>query len=396
MMRKCHLNTCPVGVATQDPELRRRFAGEPSHVIRYFSFLAQEIRELMAGLGIRRFDDFVGRADLLVPRPPLAGESVLAWKTRGMDLSLLLYKPECPTGTAIRKVSTGVHPVDWRLDGELCATLVPFLEKPEAARQAGIDLEFAINNVDRAVGAMVSGEISDRFGEAGLPENTVRATFRGTAGQSFGAFLAAGLTFRLEGDANDYLGKSISGGRLVVVPPKGSTFIPERNIIVGNTVLYGATSGEVYIRGRAGERFCVRNSGVIAVVEGVGDHGCEYMTGGCVVVLGKTGRNFAAGMSGGIAYVFDPEGRFSYFCNPQLVEQGPVTDAEDVALLKSLIERHLKWTASDLARDVLEDWTRLLPKFTKLTPIEYKRALAERGLKPLYYEKSAAALKVAG
>jgi glutamate synthase (NADPH/NADH) large chain len=344
MMRKCHLNTCPVGVATQDPELRSRFQGKPEHLINYFTFIAQEVREIMAQIGIRYFDDLVGRTDLLMQR------QVDHWKARTVDLSAILYQPEEAKRNATHCVESQIHKIDDVLDKTLIEKASPALKLSEQ-----VSINMPITNADRAVGAMLSSEISRRYGEEGLPDDTIQCTFHGSAGQSFGAFLAKGVTLRLVGDANDYFGKGLSGGRLIVVPPEGSTFKAEENIIVGNTVLYGATSGEAFIRGVAGERFCVRNSGVNAVVEGTGDHCAEYMTGGRIIVLGKVGRNFAAGMSGGIAYVLNVDGNFAYFCNVGMAELSPVLDS----------------------------WHEYLPRFIKVLPLEYKRVLEETKLQDI-------------
>src|SRR4051794_30904932 len=310
MMRKCHLNTCPVGVATQDPVLRKKFTGQPEHVINYFFFVAEEVRELMAQLGCRSFDEMVGRVDRLDVAP-----AVNHWKAKGVDLSRLLYQQPAKPGVAIYHCERQDHGLDKALDNELIAEAAPALDRGDPVR-----LEKPIRNIHRTVGAMLSGEVARRRGHAGLPEDTIWARFDGNAGQSFGAFLAHGVTLELHGDANDYVGKGLSGGRLIVRQPAAATREPTENIIIGNTVLYGAIAGEAYFEGVAGERFAVRNSGAVAVVEGSGDHGCEYMTGGVVVVLGETGRNFAAGMSGGIAYVYDPAGRFRSLCNMAMVE----------------------------------------------------------------------------
>src|SRR4051794_21282067 len=361
MMRKCHLNTCPVGVATQDPVLRKKFTGQPEHVINYFFFVAEEVRELMAQLGFRTFDEMVGRVDRLDVAP-----AVNHWKAKGIDLSRLLYQQPAKPGVAIYRCEGQDHGLDKALDNELIAEAAPALERREPVR-----IEKPIRNVHRTVGAMLSGEVARRHGHTGLPEDTIWARFDGNAGQSFGAFLAHGVTLELFGDANDYVGKGLSGGRVIVRQPKESRRDPTENIIVGNTVLYGAIAGEAYFQGVAGERFAVRNSGAVTVVEGTGDHGCEYMTGGVVVVLGNTGRNFAAGMSGGIAYVYDPKGRFTGLCNKAMVELeavGPAADGGedserprqrsvsaydsgmgdmlryDAERLKILIERHLLHT----------------------------------------------------
>src|SRR6185437_15185196 len=310
MMRKCHLNTCPVGIATQDPVLRARFTGQPEHVINFFFFVAEEVRELMAQLGFRKFDEMIGRVDRLD-----MVSAVNHWKAKGIDLSRLLYEEPAKPGVAIYHCERQDHHLDKALDKTLIADSAPALERREPVR-----LEYPIRNVNRTVGAMLSGEVAKRYGHGGLPEDSIWVRFDGTAGGSFGAFLAHGVTVELFGDANDYVGKGLSGGRLIVRQPGASKLEPTDNIIIGNTVLYGAIAGEAYFQGVAGERFAVRNSGAIAVVEGTGDHGCEYMTGGVVVVLGKTGRNFAAGMSGGVAYVFDPDGDFDRRCNLAMVK----------------------------------------------------------------------------
>jgi len=328
--------------------------------------MAMEIREIMASLGIRSFDELIGNTDILqVVRPDF-------WKAERIDLSRLLYRPECSSAT--RCIQPQRHNTENLLDKKIIERAKPAFE---GTRECTVYLEMGIRNTDRAVGTMLSYEISSRFGETGLADDTIQCTFRGTAGQSFGAFLAHGVTFRLEGDANDYLGKGLSGGRLIVVPPDGSTFVPEENIITGNTVLYGATGGEAFIRGIAGERFCVRNSGAIAVIEGTGDHCAEYMTGGRLIVLGKVGRNFAAGMSGGIAYVLDRDGNFDYFCNKGMVELSPVRDYDDQDFIIELLHRHVRYTGSSLAREILEHWYDYLPKFVKVISFEYKRALNE-------------------
>jgi len=368
MMRKCHMNTCPVGVATQDPELRKRFKGKPEYIINYFRFMAQEIREIMASVGIRKFDDLIGRTDLLIPR------KIGHWKACSVDPSAVIYRPAEADRYDVRCVQDQKHKIDNVLDRKLIDRVKPSLED---GKDVNAYLEMPIGNTDRAVGAMLSYEISKKFGEAGLPDNSVQCTFHGSAGQSFGAFLAKGVTFKLEGDANDYFGKGLSGGRLIALPPRGSDFIAEESIIIGNTVLYGATSGEAYIRGVAGERFCVRNSGALAVVEGTGDHCAEYMTGGRVIVLGKVGRNFAAGMSGGIAYVLDMEGNFDYFCNRGMVELSQVRDFDDQEFIIEMLKKHIHYTDSSLAKDIIMKWYDYLPKFVRVLPLEYKRALNE-------------------
>ncbi|HXH83893.1 MAG TPA: glutamate synthase large subunit, partial [Candidatus Tectomicrobia bacterium] len=366
MMRVCHLNTCPVGIATQDPELRKRFAGRPEFVEHFFRFVAQEVRELMAALGFRTMDEMIGRVDRLDVR-----RAVDHWKARGLDFSTILHQPDMPPEVARRCVTAQDHGLERGLDH---TTLIP------ACRDAidhakPVALALPIRNVHRTVGTMLGYEVTRRWGGDGLPDDTIRVHFTGSAGQSFGAFVPRGITFILEGDANDYWGKGLSGGRLVVYPPRGSTFAPEENIIVGNVALYGATGGEAFVRGVAGERFAVRNSGVHAVVEGVGDHGCEYMTGGRVVVLGRTGRNFAAGMSGGIAYVLDLDGDFPRRCNPGMVDLEPLDQAEDIACVRDLIERHVALTGSTYARRMLDDWIALRPRFVKVMPRDYRRVL---------------------
>lgn len=364
--RNCHLNTCPVGIATQNPDLRKRFSGKPEFIANYFRFVAEDVRAILAEMGFEKLEDIVGRADLLrgVPAPDLP-------KTASLDFSRLLYFDAGTPADALRKSSPQHHDLDGGADKKLIA-----------AMRAGISAgTFDVRNTDRAVGAMLSGEIARERGNAGLPEDSLRFTFRGSAGQSFGAFLARGVSFRLEGDANDYLGKGLSGGKIVVVPAADSRadFVPEENVIAGNTLLYGATSGEAFINGRVGERFCVRNSGATAVVEGVGDHACEYMTGGRVLVLGKTGRNFAAGMSGGIAYVYDADGDFDYFCNMGMVELTLLETDADEDEVRALLEKHIAASGSPLARRVLAAWETERSRFIKVLPIEYKKRLAARG-----------------
>jgi glutamate synthase (NADPH/NADH) large chain len=409
MMRKCHLNTCPVGVATQDPVLRKRFVGQPEHVINYFFFVAEEVRELMASMGYRRFDDMIGQMQMLDKEKALAH-----WKAKGLDFSKLFHKP-AGEGDAIRHSAAQDHGLDKVLDNKL-------IQEARAAldRGAKVQIETAIRNVDRATGAMLSGEVARVYGHTGLPDDTIDIRASGTAGQSFGAFLAHGVTLRLEGDANDYVGKGLSGGRVIVYPSRDAKKIaPQDSIIVGNTVLYGAISGECYFRGVAGERFAVRNSGAIAVVEGVGDHGCEYMTGGVVVVLGQTGRNFAAGMSGGIAYVLDEDGAFETRCNLAMVDLEPVRAEEtamtesyhqtgdleghgrvdimgdmtrfDAERLRQLIANHSRYTGSARAREILDNWEAYKPKFRKVMPVEYRRALNELLAKKKQQPKLAAA-----
>jgi glutamate synthase (NADPH/NADH) large chain len=373
MMRKCHLNTCPAGVATQDEEMRKRFIGRSEYLINYFKFLSLEVREYLAEMGYRSLDEVIGRTNLLEQ-----DRTVGNWKTKGIDMSRLIYFPEEGKKYPLINTTTQKHHIDDVLDRELIK-----LSQSAINDKTKIWIAKSINNVDRTVGAMLSGEVSKKYGEEGLPKDTINCTFSGSAGQSFGAFLVKGVNFRLEGDANDYLGKGLSGGTIIVVPPVGSTFKPEENIIIGNTVMYGATSGQAYVRGVAGERFCVRNSGAVAVIEGVGDHCCEYMTGGRVAVIGKTGRNFAAGMSGGIAYVLDEVGNFDYYCNQGLVELGKVEDAADIQELQSMLQNHLLHTNSTKAQEILVNWNQYLPKFVKVIPFEYKKVLEELKVKAL-------------
>jgi glutamate synthase domain-containing protein 2/glutamate synthase domain-containing protein 1/glutamate synthase domain-containing protein 3 len=368
MMRACHLNTCPVGIATQNPVLRRKFAGKPEHVINYFFFLAQEVRELMAELGFRRMDEMVGRVDRLGLQPALDH-----WKAEGLDLGALLATASGVNESAARRVQAQEHGLNAALDRELIR-----LAEPALARRQPVRLELPIANTNRTAGGMLSGEIARRYGAAGLSDGTIRIDFKGIAGQSFGAWGAKGLTMVLEGEVNDYAGKGLSGARLVVTPPPDAGYKPDRSIVAGNVALYGATSGEAYFRGMAGERFAIRNSGAQAVVEGVGDHGCEYMTGGAVLVLGPTGRNFAAGMSGGLAFVLDLWGRFAASCNLDMVDLEPLEDRDDIALVRRLLKAHLDWTGSDVAQRVLLNWGEYLPRFVKVMPHDLRRALAER------------------
>ena len=374
MMRKCHLNTCPMGIATQDKNLRKNFSGKPEYVINFFRFLAEEIREQLAEMGFTRFDDIIGRTDLLE-----TDRNLLKGKLKKIDFSTLLAMPASNEKVDRKQTETNQ---DKLLKNHLDIQLIKEAEKAIKGKEK-VWLFHSIKNTDRTIGAMLSGEISKKYGEKGLPEDTIHATFSGTAGQSFGAFLTKGITFRLEGDANDYIGKGLSGGKIIVVPPRGSAFIPEENIIIGNSTFYGATGGEAYIQGVAGERFCVRNSGTRAVIEGTGDHCCEYMTGGRVVVLGKTGRNFAAGMSGGIAYVLDETGDFDYYCNKGLVDLLKVDNKSDMNELQDLINKHLLYTQSPLAAKILTNWDEYLPKFIKVIPFEYRKILEEMKLRKL-------------
>ena len=395
MMRVCHLNTCPVGVATQDPVLRKRFVGQPEHVINYFFFVAEEVRELMAEMGFRTFSEMIGQMQMLDRR-----QVIEHWKAKGLDFSRLFHKPQAPKGVAVHNCETQNHRLDKVLDQRLIVQAGPALEHGTPVR-----MEMPIRNTDRAAGAMLSGKVAKRYGHEGLRDDTIHVNFTGTAGQSFGAWLARGITFELAGDANDYVGKGLSGGRIIVRPAADAGIVPEESIIIGNTVLYGAIQGECYFRGIAGERFAVRNSGAIAVIEGAGDHCCEYMTGGIVVVLGRTGRNFAAGMSGGIAYVLDEDGTFHTRCNMAMIELEPVPQEEeaseriyrqgrdlashgrvdvmedmtrfDTERLKLLIGRHARFTGSTVAARILSEWNAYCPKFRKVMPVEYRRALAE-------------------
>jgi glutamate synthase (NADPH/NADH) large chain len=394
-MRKCHLNTCPVGVATQDPELRRRFVGKPEDVVTLFMFLAEEVRELMAKLGFRTFNEMIGRTDKLAQR-----QGINHPKARLIDLSRILHQPVVAPGTKTYQCEQQHHPLEKALDHQLIARCKGAIEKGDK-----IVLAQPIRNVNRTVGAMLSGAIARRYGDRGLPDGTIRVRFTGTAGQSFGAFLARGITFELEGAANDYVGKGLSGGRLIAYPPKQSTIERGKAIIVGNTVLYGAISGECYFSGVAGERFAVRNSGAVAVVEGAGSHCCEYMTGGIVVVLGETGSNFAAGMSGGVAFVLDETGKFQQRCNLAMVDLEPLADEDDhlealehrggdlethglvdvvrsltqsdSRLLQSLIARHASLTQSPKAQEILANWNLYRSRFVKVMPVEYRRALQQ-------------------
>ena len=389
MMRKCHLNTCPVGVATQDPVLRKKFTGQPEHVVNYFFFVAEEVRELMAQIGIRKFDDLIGRSDLLDVKHGIAH-----WKSQGLDFSKIFYQPNVSANVARRHAEEQDHGLVKALDNILIAQAKEALDGKRV-----VTIESNISNSNRTVGTMLSHEVAKRFGQAGLPDETITVKLTGTAGQSFGAFLARGISFELTGEGNDYVGKGLCGGRIIVKPAGDCKIVAEENIIVGNTVMYGATSGECYFRGVAGERFAVRNSGAVAVVEGLGDHGCEYMTGGMVVVLGQTGRNFAAGMSGGVAYVLDEDGTFSKRCNMSMVELEAVPEEvaasdtgevdihgrvhfnhlnkADEAALRGKIEKHLRYTGSVRAKLILDNWSTYLPKFVKVMPTEYRRALLE-------------------
>lgn len=371
MMRKCHMNTCPVGVATQDETLRKRFHGRYEYLVNFFTFLAEEVREYLAEMGFRKLDEVIGRTDLLVRKP-----SDGVHKHDLLDFSRILYFPTAFQDRALYHVADSLHEMGAVKDLQLIEDARPALEGKQ-----DLLLSYPIVNTDRSVGAMLSGVIAQQYGETGLPEQALKIRFKGSAGQSFGTFLVHGVEFRLEGDTNDYLGKGLSGGHIVVVPPVRADFKPEENIIAGNTLLYGATSGEVYLNGRAGERFCVRNSGAVAVVEGVGDHCCEYMTGGRVVVLGSTGRNFAAGMSGGVAYVWNPSGNFDFYCNMEMVELSLVEDTRSRKELHELIRKHYHYTGSPLAGQMLDHWDRYVEEFIEVVPIEYKKVLQEEQMK---------------
>ncbi len=375
MMRKCHMNTCPVGVATQDEELRKRFHGRHEYLVNFFTFLAEEVREYLAEMGYSKLDDIIGRTDLIERKKEGSDSNP---KHSLLDFSHILHMPEQAAHTAIHHVVDQIHQIDSVKDVDIIRGATAAIE-----HQQEVSLDYAITNTDRSVGAMLSGEIAKRYGNAGLPEHTLNIKFKGSAGQSFGAFLAHGVHFRLEGEANDYLGKGLSGGRISLMPPVRSTFVAEDNTIAGNTLLYGATSGEVYINGRVGERFCVRNSGAVAVVEGVGDHCCEYMTGGRVVVLGETGRNFAAGMSGGVAYVWNKASDFDYYCNMEMVELSLIEDSATRKELHELIRKHYHYTGSHLAGRILDNWDKAVDEFIQVVPIEYKKVLQEEQMKKL-------------
>jgi glutamate synthase (NADPH/NADH) large chain len=394
MMRKCHLNTCPVGIATQDPVLRKRFKGTPEHVVNFFFFVAEEVRALMAEMGFRTVAEMVGQTQMLDQE-----KLISHWKAAGLDASRLFMKPDVAP-EELHHTSKQTHPIADVLDRKLIADAMPALEHRQP-----VQIEARITNVDRSAGAMLSGEVARRFGGAGLPDDTIHVSLTGTAGQAFGAWLAKGITLDLVGEANDYVGKGLSGGQIIVRPPAEAKIVPEKSIIVGNTVLYGATEGECYFHGVAGERFAVRNSGAIAVVEGCGDHGCEYMTGGLVVVIGETGRNFAAGMSGGVAYVLDEDGTFGSRCNLAMVDLEPVLEEEDLLerlhhhggdiehkgrvdlsadmtehddeRLYQLVENHHRYTGSLRAKAILDGWDAYRPKFVKVMPVEYRRAIME-------------------
>jgi glutamate synthase (ferredoxin) len=366
LMRVCHLNTCPVGVATQDPQLRAKFSGDPQYVVNFMLFIAQEVREWMARLGFRTIDEMVGRVDRLD-----VNKAIRHYKARGLDFSKIFHQPQAGADVGRHRLIDQNHGLEQSLDRQLLLTVC----EPALASRRKVHATLPISNTNRVVGTTTGSELTRRYGPEGLPEDTIKLHFKGSAGQSFGAFIPRGMTLTLQGDANDYLGKGLSGGKIIVYPPPGSTFVPEENIIIGNVALYGATSGEAYIGGMAGERFGVRNSGVRAVVEAVGDHGCEYMTGGRVVVLGSTGRNFAAGMSGGIAYVLDEAGDFAKRCNMAMVALETLTDPEETQEVRAMIQRHVEHTGSERGRNILKQWDQMTPKFVKVLPKDYKRVL---------------------
>ena len=366
MMRVCHMNTCPVGVATQDPRLRARFTGNPDHVVNFMRFLAQEVREIMAKLGFRKLEDMVGRTDKLAP-----WKAIEHWKAKGLDLTPILHRPDM--GAEVGRFRSQAQ--DHGLEKSLDVTALLGICQPAIERGEKVRAELPIRNVNRVVGTITGSEVTKKHGPNGLPEDTIHLKFNGSAGQSFGGFIPKGMTLELEGDANDYFGKGLSGGKLIVYPPKAATFKAEENMIIGNVAFYGATAGEAFIRGMAGERFCVRNSGVNVVVEAIGDHGCEYMTGGRVVILGATGRNFAAGMSGGIAYILDEKGDFASRCNMEMVALEKLAEADEIEEVWKLVQRHQTYTQSARAAKILADWKNYVPKFVKVLPQDYARVL---------------------
>ncbi|MBT4137399.1 MAG: glutamate synthase subunit alpha, partial [Candidatus Latescibacteria bacterium] len=366
MMRVCHLDTCPVGVATQNPELRKKFMGTPDQVVNFLTFIAKDMREIMAQLGVRTVNELIGRTDLLEP-----DKAVDHWKAKGLDLSPILHRPTMDPEVGRYCQMEQDHGLENAIDNQILMELC----EPALKDGTHVHATFDIKNTNRVVGTILGSEVTRRFGPDGLPEDTIDITFEGSAGQSFAAFTPPGLTFRIVGDANDYFGKGLCGSKLIIHPPKGSTFPPEDNVIIGNVAFYGATNGQAFIRGQAGERFFVRNSGARAVVEGIGDHGCEYMTGGLAVILGKTGRNFAAGMSGGIAYVLDEDGDFHTRCNPELVDLERVASGDDIDELKSMLKKHADYTESTVALKILSNWDESVPKFVKVFPKPYKRIL---------------------
>jgi len=366
-MRKCHLNTCPVGVATQNKDLRALFSGKPEHVVNMFTYLAMEVREIMAELGFRTINEMVGQSQILKKRAKLDH-----WKLKNLDLSRILYKEEADDSVALYKKEEQDHGIVGVLDWQMISDAKKALESGEK-----VTAEYTVNNLNRTIGAMLSNEVSKIYKGDGLPQGTIHYKYRGTAGQSFGAFSTKGLKFELEGDANDYFGKGLCGAELVVYPDRSATFEPSKNMAVGNVSFYGATSGEAYIRGMAGERFCVRNSGAKVVVEGVGDHGCEYMTGGVVIILGEVGRNFAAGMSGGLAFIYDEKSDFDAKCNKEMVDLDELLPSDEL-LLKNMISKHFETTGSDVAKAILDNWETEKAKFVKVFPRDYKKILMKK------------------
>jgi len=365
MMRVCHLDTCPVGIATQNPELRKKYSGDPQYVINLLNFIAEDMREHMARLGFRTIDEMVGRVDRLYAK------QIDHWKAGKVDLGALLYQPELEECDGVRWNRTQDHGIAQSMDIRMIlATCQPAIDNGTPVKA-----EFQVRNIDRVVGTITGNEITKRYGAAGLPDDTIQLKFYGSAGQSFGAFMPRGMTLELEGDSNDYIGKGLSGGKIIVYPPKQARYVAEENILIGNVAFFGATSGEAYIRGIAGERFCVRNSGVNVVVEGTGDHGCEYMTGGRVIVLGDVGRNFAAGMSGGIAYVYDPKGILAVSGNREMVNYESLQEAEDISFVKQMIETHILHTDSPRARMILSNWDKTSQQFVRVMPYDYQRVL---------------------
>jgi glutamate synthase (NADPH/NADH) large chain len=367
MMRVCHLNTCPAGVATQDPRLRAKFAGKPEHVVNFMKFIAEEVREIMAQLGFRTVEEMVGKIDALEPK-----QAITHWKAKGLDFSNILYAPD--VGPEVGRFCSIKQ--DHGIEKSLDITTLLDLCEPAIQRGEKVIAELPIRNVNRVTGTITSYEVTKKHGAKGLPADTIRIHFKGSAGQSFGAFMTRGMTFSIEGDANDYVGKGLSGGKIIIYPSPAATFKAEENMIIGNVALYGATAGEVYLRGMAGERFGVRNSGVDAVVEGIGDNGCEYMTGGRVVVLGRAGRNFGAGMSGGIGYVLDETGDFAKRVNEQMVGIEKLEKPSEIAEVRQLIQNHLNYTKSTRAKMILDQWDLMIPRFVKIMPKDYKRMLA--------------------
>jgi glutamate synthase (NADPH/NADH) large chain len=364
MMRKCHLNTCPVGVATQDEELRKLFTGKPEHIVNLFKFMAEELREIMAELGFRTINEMVGRVQFLKVKDGLKN-----WKAKKIDLSGILHPVNNPKDVTLYNSEKQDHGMDAILDWQLLEAAKPALED-----KIPVFATFEVHNVDRTIGTLLSNEISKIYGSPALPDNTINFKFKGSAGQSFGAFATKGISFELEGEANDYVGKGLSGAQLAIYPSEKATFTPEDNIIIGNVALYGATSGEVFIRGMAGERFAVRNSGATTVVEGIGDHGCEYMTGGRALILGETGRNFAAGMSGGIAWVYNPNNTFIENCNTEMVDLDPLTSKDEEQIM-ALLHKHVHLTGSKVAKELLNNWSKSSGQFIKVYPKEYKKVL---------------------